>query len=76
LDFKTEYNFIFARLAAQRDLTSQTHTGFSRTIFDAFYEAEKEHQDYYKSNQNNGYCNFVITPKLAKLRKLHTDKLK
>ncbi len=44
--------------------------------FDAFYEAEKEHQDYYKSNQNNGYCNFVITPKLAKLRKLYADKLK
>jgi peptide-methionine (S)-S-oxide reductase len=46
------------------------------SLFDAFYEAEKEHQDYYKSNQNNGYCNFVITPKLAKLRKLHADKLK
>jgi len=43
---------------------------------DVFYEAEKDHQDYYKNNQNNGYCSFVITPKLAKLRKLHADKLK
>lgn len=43
---------------------------------DTFYEAEKEHQDYYKNNQEQGYCNFVITPKLAKLRKLHADKLK
>ena len=41
-----------------------------------FYEAEKEHQDYYKNNQEQGYCGFVITPKLAKLRKLHSDKLK
>jgi len=41
-----------------------------------FYEAEKEHQDYYKNNQEQGYCSFVITPKLAKLRKLHADKLK
>jgi len=41
-----------------------------------FYEAEKEHQDYYKNNQTQGYCSFVITPKLAKLRKLHADKLK
>ncbi|MCF7567164.1 peptide-methionine (S)-S-oxide reductase MsrA [Sabulilitoribacter arenilitoris] len=41
-----------------------------------FYEAEKEHQDYYRNNQNQGYCSFVITPKLAKLRKLHADKLK
>jgi peptide-methionine (S)-S-oxide reductase len=41
-----------------------------------FYEAEKEHQDYYKNNQTQGYCSFVITPKLMKLRKLHGDKLK
>lgn len=43
---------------------------------DVFYKAEKEHQDYYKNNQFEGYCSFVITPKLAKLRKLHADKLK
>ncbi|MBO3117690.1 peptide-methionine (S)-S-oxide reductase MsrA [Winogradskyella sp. DF17] len=43
---------------------------------DVFYEAEKEHQDFYKSNPNQGYCNYVITPKLMKLRKLHSDKLK
>ena len=41
-----------------------------------FYEAEKEHQDYYRNNQAQGYCSFVITPKLMKLRKLHADKLK
>ncbi|MDN3644003.1 peptide-methionine (S)-S-oxide reductase MsrA [Lutimonas halocynthiae] len=41
-----------------------------------FFEAEKEHQDYYRNNQEQGYCSFVITPKLAKLRKLHSDKLK
>ncbi len=41
-----------------------------------FYEAEKEHQDFYKNNPDYGYCNFVIDPKLAKLRKLHSDKLK
>ncbi|MBT8305180.1 MAG: peptide-methionine (S)-S-oxide reductase MsrA [Bacteroidia bacterium] len=43
---------------------------------DKFYEAEKEHQDYYRNNQSQGYCSFVITPKLAKLRKIHADKLK
>ncbi|TJY37870.1 peptide-methionine (S)-S-oxide reductase MsrA [Pontimicrobium aquaticum] len=44
--------------------------------FSIFYEAEKEHQDYYKNNQEQGYCSFVITPKLAKFRKLHAKKLK
>ena len=43
---------------------------------DVFFEAEKDHQDYYRNNQAQGYCSFVITPKLAKLRKLHADKLK
>lgn len=43
---------------------------------DTFYKAEKEHQDYYKNNKEQGYCSFVITPKLAKLRALHADKLK
>jgi len=41
-----------------------------------FYEAEEYHQNYYKNNQSQGYCSFVITPKLAKLRQLYADKLK
>ncbi|WP_299670049.1 peptide-methionine (S)-S-oxide reductase MsrA [uncultured Polaribacter sp.] len=41
-----------------------------------FYEATQEHQDFYKNNNGQGYCTFVIEPKLAKLRKLHSDKLK
>lgn len=43
---------------------------------DIFYKAEDYHQDYYRNNQEQGYCSFVITPKLQKLRKLHADKLK
>jgi peptide-methionine (S)-S-oxide reductase len=46
------------------------------TAAPVFYEAEKEHQDFYESNPEYGYCSFVIDPKLAKLRKLHSDKLK
>ncbi|CAM3465388.1 peptide-methionine (S)-S-oxide reductase MsrA [Zobellia roscoffensis] len=41
-----------------------------------FYDAEDYHQDYYRNNTSQGYCSAVITPKLAKLRKMHTDKLK
>ncbi|MDG3582791.1 peptide-methionine (S)-S-oxide reductase MsrA [Galbibacter pacificus] len=41
-----------------------------------FYEAEDYHQDYYRNNQSQGYCSAVITPKLAKLRKMHAGKLK
>ncbi|MDB4408518.1 peptide-methionine (S)-S-oxide reductase MsrA [Akkermansiaceae bacterium] len=32
-----------------------------------FYEAMKEHQDFYFNNKKNGYCRAVINPKLDKL---------
>lgn len=41
-----------------------------------FFPAESDHQDYYANNPSQGYCSAVISPKLAKLRSLHADKLK
>ncbi|MEZ4803577.1 MAG: peptide-methionine (S)-S-oxide reductase MsrA [Gelidibacter sp.] len=41
-----------------------------------FHQAEDYHQNYYKNNETQGYCSFVITPKLSKLRRMHADKLK
>ncbi|MBT8271188.1 MAG: peptide-methionine (S)-S-oxide reductase MsrA [Flavobacteriaceae bacterium] len=46
------------------------------SALDIFYEAEDYHQDYYRNNSSQGYCNYVITPKLHKLRQLFQDKLK
>jgi peptide-methionine (S)-S-oxide reductase len=44
--------------------------------FKNFYLAENYHQDYYNSNQNQGYCKFVIQPKLEKFEKVFKAKLK
>lgn len=41
-----------------------------------FWVAEDYHQNYYSSNPNQGYCSFVIQPKLDKFRKVFKDKLK
>lgn len=41
-----------------------------------FFEAEGYHQDYYANNTEQGYCQYVISPKLTKLRKQYADKLK
>lgn len=41
-----------------------------------FYEAEDYHQNYYNQNKLQGYCNYVITPKVEKLKKIFKDKLK
>lgn len=35
---------------------------------ETFYEAPEEHQDYYFQNKNQGYCQYVIKPKLEKLK--------
>ena len=44
--------------------------------FTVFYPAEGYHQGYYDRNQDQSYCRVVISPKVAKLRKLYADRLK
>lgn len=39
------------------------------TKFEAFYLAEEYHQDYFKLNEDQPYCKFVISPKVNKARK-------
>jgi peptide-methionine (S)-S-oxide reductase len=46
------------------------------TQFKKFYKAEDYHQNYYANNPYQGYCSFVITPKIEKFKKVFTDKLK
>ncbi|MFM2369016.1 MAG: hypothetical protein RL619_1316 [Bacteroidota bacterium] len=41
-----------------------------------FYEAEDYHHNYYNQNKLQGYCSYVITPKVEKLKKIFKDKLK
>lgn len=41
-----------------------------------FYPAEDYHQDYYDNNPNQGYCSFVIAPKVEKFEKVFKNKLK
>ena len=44
--------------------------------FRNFYSAEKYHQEYYKNNPAAAYCQFVITPKVEKFKKVFADKIK
>jgi peptide-methionine (S)-S-oxide reductase len=41
-----------------------------------FYPAEDYHQDYFANNPDQGYCAFVVAPKLDKFKKVFKDKLK
>jgi peptide-methionine (S)-S-oxide reductase len=44
--------------------------------FDVLYPAEDYHDEYFRRNQNQPYCQVVIEPKVAKFRKQYLDRLK
>ena len=46
------------------------------TPLDTFYPAEDYHQEYYRYNSQQPYCQVVISPKLAKFRKSFASRLK
>ncbi|MES2536548.1 MAG: peptide-methionine (S)-S-oxide reductase MsrA [Pseudomonadota bacterium] len=39
-----------------------------------YYKAEAYHQNYFRQNPLQGYCAFVVAPKVAKFRKTFADK--
>lgn len=41
-----------------------------------YFAAEAYHQDYFANHPNQGYCSFVVAPKVAKLRKSFAHRLK
>ena len=46
------------------------------TQFEFFYEAEDYHQEYYRQNPRQIYCQVVISPKVSKFRQRFRDKIK
>jgi peptide-methionine (S)-S-oxide reductase len=46
------------------------------TPFDTYYVAEDYHQEYYRNNGYQPYCQVVIAPKVAKFRKQYLERLK
>jgi peptide-methionine (S)-S-oxide reductase len=46
------------------------------SILDAYYPGEDYHQDYYRQNPGQGYCQVVVAPKLAKFRARYAARLK
>jgi peptide-methionine (S)-S-oxide reductase len=44
-------------------------------VGDPFWPAEPEHAQYYRRNPGQAYCQAMIAPKVAKLRKAYADRL-
>ncbi len=88
-DVGTQYrSVIFVHDAEQRDLALEYkkklndakvfrgHIVTQIVPFRAFYPAEPYHQNYYRNNPYQGYCQYVIVPKLEKFRKVFHEKMK
>lgn len=41
-----------------------------------FYPAEDYHDEYFRNNQTQPYCQAVVAPKVSKFRKQHLDRLR
>ncbi len=41
-----------------------------------YWPAEAYHQDYFENNPHEGYCAFVVGPKVEKFRKTFADRVK
>ena len=60
------------------DLT--TRSAFQNPIvtevvpFQVFFPAEDHHQNYFRGNRSQPYCQFVVAPKLDRFRSLYADR--
>ena len=45
-------------------------------MLDEFYEAENYHHNYYNNNKKQGYCQYVILPKIEKFKKIFSSEIK
>lgn len=88
-DVGTQYrSVIFYHNEAQRSRAQQYKNALDKSgawdnpvvttmePFVKFYPAEDYHQNYYKQNGGERYCQFVIRPKVEKFEKVFKDKLK
>jgi peptide-methionine (S)-S-oxide reductase len=46
------------------------------TALSKFYNAEDYHQNYYNQNSSQGYCQYVIAPKLEKFEKVFGEQFR
>ncbi len=71
---KAEAERVIAELAAAKVWDDPIVTEI--VPLQVFYPAEEYHRDYYRRHPNQGYCQIVIAPKVAKVRKQYFEKLK
>lgn len=86
-DVGTQYRSVIFYENAEQEATARQVIGEMAHVWDApivtelapaapFYKAEDYHQNYFAQHPLQGYCAFVVAPKVAKFRKTYAEKLK
>lgn len=86
-DCGTQYRSVIFFQNAEQEDTARHVISEMANVWDApivtelspapvYYKAEDYHQNYYRQNPMQGYCAFVVAPKVAKFRKMFADKMK
>ena len=85
-DVGTQYRSVIYYHSPQQQDTAKHVISEMANVWDApivtelspaetFYKAESYHQNYFRQNPMQGYCAFIVAPKVAKFRKTFSDKL-
>ena len=86
-DVGTQYRSVIFYDSAQQEATARNVIAEMANVWDAsivtqvhpvgtWFRAEDDHQDYFRQHPLQGYCAFVVAPKVAKFRKTFTNRLK
>lgn len=86
-DCGTQYRSVIYTHSAQQQDTARHVIREMANVWDApivtelapappYYKAEDSHQNYFRRHPDQGYCAFVVAPKLDKFRAIFADKAK
>ncbi len=86
-DVGTQYRSVIYFQSPEQEATARQVMAEMAHVWDAplvteispaqpYYKAEDYHQNYFAQHPLQGYCAFVVEPKVTKFRKMHTARLK
>jgi peptide-methionine (S)-S-oxide reductase len=86
-DVGTQYRSVIFYTTPEQEAVARKVMAEMASVWDApivtqiapaatWYKAEAYHQDYFNQHPLQGYCAFVVAPKVAKFRKVFAQRLK
>ena len=86
-DVGTQYRSVIFTTSAEQDATARQVMAEMAHVWDAplvtevtpaqaWYKAEDYHQDYFRQHPLQGYCAFVVAPKVTKFRQTFAHRVK